>query len=555
MEADGSYMGWPAATDWRVFQQAAPDQWSRAPAWRGGDRFTLQGVGPDGQGFAGQLPALTAVALASRDGGPLSEQPELVLQTVWFLPDRDLGVMWWSGCLPLDYPMQENISQLLVALKDSEESLDLAKLAAFGLRRADVADQDPMLLSDQALMPDPARGWVWEQILQVEDHPRFDPAPRGHEDIAARMRQRRQDLEQAQRDQARLQAFARGSEKWLASVPPAEEASPPMDWRQRLLQDDAAELCEQTVRGVDLSGLNFEQRHWRQMRFEQCRFDLSHWRQCRFEEVHFVDCSFAGARLEQLSWAEGGAVRCNLGQSAWREAELQRINLEDCRLDDVAFRGGRWSMVTVQGEGGDKGRVEGACWDQVSWCQIAGEGWRLENMEVDGLNLVRSTLRGMHWRNCQLLKFSALETDLSASLWQRCGMTLAVISHHSSLKQARLEDCELTRCCWLGLQADGVRLEHCACHHFSIGKLQAPGSRWSGCVLDGAMAVNANLAGAVFSSCSLRDAILYGADLSDSRLEDCNLIDAKTGWILPGASSGWRGNLETGLQDLPRRTS
>lgn len=553
MAEDGTHLGWPAATDLRIFQQAAPDQWSRERVWRSGECFALRGMGPAGQGFAGKLPALTAVALAGRHAGALSEQAELALQTVWFLPDWDLGVMWWNGFLPLDYPLQEDISQLLVALKDCAEPLDLAGLKAFAWRRADVADQDPMLLSDHPLMPDPGRGWVWEQILAVEDHPGQTPAPLSHEQIGDRMRQQWQAFEQAQRDQIKLRAFARDSEKCLATTPTA--ASSRIDWRQRLEQDEAGELCEQTLSGVDLSGLDFEQRHWRQMRFEQCRFDLCSWRQCRFEQVSFVDCSFTGARLEQVSWTDGGAQRCKLERSAWHEAVLQRVNLEDCRLDGVVFIGGSWQAVTVQGQGGDQGRVAQMRWDRVSFYQVTGENWRVEEVRADGLDLVRSALRGAHWRHCQLLKFSALESDLSASLWQRCGLTLAVISYHSSLKQALLEDCELTKCCWQALQADGVHLEYCTCLHFCIGKLQAPGSRWNGCVLDGAKAVNANLAGAVFQACSLRDVALQGADLSESRLEDCNLIDANTAWILPAAAGGWQGNLDAGLQDLPRRSA
>ncbi|MCS3806025.1 uncharacterized protein YjbI with pentapeptide repeats [Chromobacterium alkanivorans] len=548
MADDGSHMGWPAATDLRFFQQAAPDQWSDQACWPEQAPYLLNGF--RGGELQGRLPALRPLLLAGRGDGPLDERPELALQTVWLLPDADLGVMWWNGFLPLDYVLDDGVGRLALGFKDAAEPERPEALAAFAERRARLDDQDPLLLADHALMPDPARGWVWEQILDSADHPRFAPPPRDRAEIRARLERSHEDLREAQAAQTRLQSFVRANENALAGLPQA--ASDGEDWRARL-QSERGPWSELTIRDADLSGLVFDGRELSQIRFERCKLDHGRWRQCRLEQVQFVDCSLAGTVLDAVRWSGGGLNRCNLGASVWNGVELAQLGIEDCRLDDIAVNGGAWRAVTVQGEGGAGGRVGQLRWDQVNWCRVRAEDWRFTGVQADGLGLVECQLPRSGWRQCRLLKFSALDTDLSASVWQRCQQRFGVMSHGSSLRQARLEDCELLSCSWQELDAAQLRIEHCACPQLHAQRLSAPDSLWRGCALDGLNATHAELSRARFEACALKDALFYGATLSDSRMEGCNLIDAKTAWMRPPAGGGWRGNLETGRQDWPRR--
>ncbi|AUH51026.1 type VI secretion protein [Chromobacterium sp. ATCC 53434] len=546
MAGDGTHMGWPAATDLRIFQQAAPDQWLDEPCWPADSRYLLRGFGD----VEGQLPAVQAIVLASRSGGLLDERPALSLQTIWLLPDADLGVMWWNGALPLEYVLDDGVDRLVVGFKDRAECLDFEALATFAERRGRTEDQDPLLLADHALMPDIDRGWVWEQILDKADHPRFSPPPRRYGEVHARLEQGRETLRQAHASQAKLQAFVRDRDGALASLPQAPRDE--TDWRA-WLRGEPAQWKALTIRDADLNGFGFERRELRQVRFERCRLDHSHWKQCLLEEVLFVDCSMAGVTMDALQWKGGRLTRCNLGSSIWNDTTLDGVGWDDCRLNDIAINGGEWKAVTLQGEGGAGGRVNHARWRQVSWCQTRAEDWCFNDLQADGLGLMECRLTNGRFQHCRLLKFSALATDLTGSHWQRCHLRFAVLSHGSALRQARLEDCELISCSWQELLAEHLRLERCACLRLHAQRLKAPDSLWLDSVLDGMNAMHAQLQRSRFENCALNEALFYGADLDGGSVTGCNLIDAKTAWMRGAAGEGWHDNLETGRLEWPKR--
>ncbi|TCW77479.1 type VI secretion protein [Burkholderia sp. SRS-46] len=549
MARDGTHMGWPERMDLRYFQQAAPDQWSRRDSWTPGARFELGGFGARGAGFAGTLPRLSAVALVTRTDRPGVEQVALLQQTVWLLPDHDIGVLWWNGSIPTEYVLDDAPAMLVTAVKEADERIDAGALMAFAAQRTDLTAADPTRHVDHALMPSVERGWTWELILDTEDHPRFSPPPRSRAEIGARLARFRSSLEEARDGQARLRAFQDTMKETALPVAPSDGH----DWRKYFSEAGDTELRETTIRDADLSGLRFDGRRMEMVRFERCRFDRSAWTNCQLSHVHAVDCSFVNATLDDVTWRGGSLARSQLQGGAWRNVELQQISLEECTLDDIAITGGTWSMVLVRGRGGARGVVQDIAWDSVSWNEVDARDWTWRRVRAENLNLVECKVANLAVTQCTLTKSSALLSDLSESTWQRSTLSLTVLSHGTSIDRARFGDCVFQSCSVQALHAEALQVDHCTFVQLNAQHLKAERSSWTSTVLDGANAMYACLAGASFDRCSLKEAILYGADLRETRMRDCNLIRARTSWAyLPGMGA-WQGNLNAGRIDVPRR--
>lgn len=559
---DGTHMGWPAHVDLRFFQQAAPDQWSSASQWTPGARFELNSFGPRGAGYAGHLPRLAPVALVTRaldaendssNDAATSAPPErlpLEQQTVWFLPDGDIGVIWWNGAVTLDHVLDDSVATLVVAFKDERERIDVDALMSFAGWRADLTRTEPTQQADHPLMPAIAHGWTWEMILDADDHPRFAPATRSAAESRARLEDNRQSLIDAHAAQVRLQAFEQANR---STALPATPRGDDEDWRRRLCEADTPTLSGVTIRDADLSTLRFDGWTFDGVRFERCRFDRSEWSNCRFDDVHVVDSSLTNMTMRDAKWDGGALCRSDLEGSAWLNVELERLSLEDCRLDALKVAGGSWSMLSVQGRGGAGGDVRDVAWDSVSWTDVDAPDWHWTRLHADNLAIAACRMTGLQVTQCTLLKPGILSTDLAASLWSRNTFTFAVLSHGSSIDGARLTDCLFRASSFQHLRADRAQIDHCAFVQFNAQHLRAAQSRWTDSVLDGANLMHAHVAGAAFERCSLKDAMLYGADLRLTRMRDCNLIDARTAWVHRPEAGAWRANLTAGQLDDPRR--
>ncbi len=549
MARDGTHMGWPEHVDLRYFQLAAPDQWSRRDSWTPGARFELGGFGPRGEGCVGALPRLAAVAMIRRGNRPGVEQVPLRQQTVWLLPDHDLGVLWWNGAIRTDYVLDDSPATLIAAFKDEEEQIDVGMLTAFAAQRADLTDTDPLQQADHALMPAVERNWVWELILDTDDHPRFAPPRRTREELGARLAGHRRSLVDAQQGQARMNAFKQVSQQTALPAAPADG----IDGRRRFSQAGSMALSDATIRGADLTSLHLDGWRFENVRFERCRFAHSTWRHCQLTNVHAVDCGFADTTFDDLVWTGGAIARGDLARSAWRGVALERVNLDDCGLDDLSVSGGSWSTATVKGRGGIRGVVQDTEWDSVSWNGVEARHWTWSRVSAGNLGLVECGMPGLTLSHCRFVKPSVLLSDLSASTWRKNVLTFAVLSHGTSIDRAILCDCLFNSSSFQDLRAASVQVDHCSFMQLNAQHLKAERSSWTCTQLDGANVTHAHLSGASFDRCSLKETMLYGADMRETRMRDCNLIRARTSWAHLPESGAWRGNLSAGLFEVPRR--
>ncbi|EJL94085.1 putative low-complexity protein [Herbaspirillum sp. CF444] len=108
--------GFARDMDWSVFNMAPPDQWSERD-FRGGEAYLLRNLHARHGELMGKLPDLRARAFLLENGKTIEDIREVSLRmdTVWFLPDYDLGIAIYHGQTEINDSDALDISALMVA--------------------------------------------------------------------------------------------------------------------------------------------------------------------------------------------------------------------------------------------------------------------------------------------------------------------------------------------------------------------------------------------------------------------------------------------------------
>lgn len=135
---DDTYMrtrmpGLPDDVDWRLFNDAPEDQWIDG-YFRGDEEFEIIHMHPEKPRLSGQLPGVVGRAFVQRkptamDAGDVggSHEVPLRIDTVWLMPEAELGVIIHRGTTEVETDDATDIVALLAAhehLADPTRSLD-----------------------------------------------------------------------------------------------------------------------------------------------------------------------------------------------------------------------------------------------------------------------------------------------------------------------------------------------------------------------------------------------------------------------------------------------
>lgn len=117
------YPGLPRDLDWRLYNQAVADQRMGSP-FTGGEAYLLQGMHPQIETIQGVLPAQRVKAFAlKKDSSPASlTEVGLRMDTVWFLPEQQLGVAAWRGEMQVTDSDALDIGVLMLAYEGASEA-------------------------------------------------------------------------------------------------------------------------------------------------------------------------------------------------------------------------------------------------------------------------------------------------------------------------------------------------------------------------------------------------------------------------------------------------
>lgn len=165
------FPGFAKDVDWEIHNLAEPDQ-RRQGFWEGGERFCFENLHST-KVVEGVVPSFRARIFVSRShklGEPRPPVPELkemvkqapeeleeiplALQTLWFFPDLELGVLIWSGSTLLAEEQGEDILHLLVAAEHIGRHRSRKHYLKVAAERLDPELGALASLNDEELLPE-----------------------------------------------------------------------------------------------------------------------------------------------------------------------------------------------------------------------------------------------------------------------------------------------------------------------------------------------------------------------------------------------------------------
>ncbi|NVB42448.1 DUF2169 domain-containing protein [Pseudenhygromyxa sp. WMMC2535] len=165
------FPGYARDVDWEIHNIAAPDQ-RRDGFWQGGERYRFDNLHPS-KVVEGELPRFRARVFINRShaigearppGPDLKqmvkqvparlEEIQLALQTLWFFPDAELGVMIWSGSTIVAEELGEDIVHLLVAAEHDDRPRPVEHYLKVASDRLDPETGALAMLVDDELLPE-----------------------------------------------------------------------------------------------------------------------------------------------------------------------------------------------------------------------------------------------------------------------------------------------------------------------------------------------------------------------------------------------------------------
>ena len=110
------FPGYAPDLDWSLFNAAPEDQWIDG-FWRGDEDFLLEGMSPTRKSLQGALPGVRMRVFIARARHPLTELP-VVLDTLWFFPDFNVGVLLFRARIECRDSEAADISATLLAYEN-----------------------------------------------------------------------------------------------------------------------------------------------------------------------------------------------------------------------------------------------------------------------------------------------------------------------------------------------------------------------------------------------------------------------------------------------------
>ena len=112
---------YPLDIDWNHFNAAPQDQWIEA-FWQGNESFSLYNMDPDRELIQGELPNFRGRCFIAPKGAdsPALKEIEQRLETVYFFPEQDMGVLLWRGVIEVVEDDQSDMQALMCVFEHAE---------------------------------------------------------------------------------------------------------------------------------------------------------------------------------------------------------------------------------------------------------------------------------------------------------------------------------------------------------------------------------------------------------------------------------------------------
>lgn len=167
------YPGFAADLDWRIWNQAGPDQQREVP-WRGDEPVRLENLHPEKPILETRLPGLRARCFVLKEPAegvePDFSEVELRATTVWLFPHLERGVVVFQGATPVREDDAADVDTVMIAAERLAEPRPVEHYRRVLEKRIGLeSKENPAVhLQDQDLMPADQVGFSPETKKQME---------------------------------------------------------------------------------------------------------------------------------------------------------------------------------------------------------------------------------------------------------------------------------------------------------------------------------------------------------------------------------------------------
>lgn len=525
------FPGYPQTLDRRFFQLAVPEQRLSEAEWPDEVAFDLAGFGPQGQHIQGVMPRVRARVFYSDKSHP-DRLASLNMQrkTLWLLPDCDLGLMVFTGQIPLEYLLHEPLASVMVALDSLDAPRDEAHFHDVFTRRKSQDASELEALYDPDLMP---QGMGMNVIHAPEHNPaslRYQAGVRT--DDASWYQLLRKKISEHQQ---------KGSEKKTPELEKINWEAFPQANRRPLY------LLLQEPKPVRVEGEIFT-----------CQsVDAFHLRQGEFRQCQFIDCTFSQALLESSLFEYCQFENCTFTTVTFNACTLHKCRFTDCRIAECHIDETRLEQVSFEGVWAEALNSKKAQWQgchfertRMSGASFTGgeqEGGTYSDCDLTRVTLRHTTLSGCIFKGCnmqhgimdesELIKGSLLDSDCRDMVWRQCRLESTVIKH-----DCRFGGLEIDRCLLLQVGFRKVNLQGSVFSLSTFIEASFEGANLSqGRILRCAMAAgnfkDADMQHSFWQQSALQQTVFYHADLRDATFDVCNLVAANMSMTIRNAGS------------------
>lgn len=579
----------PLDTDARFFQAAADDQ-QLDGFWQGGEGIQILNMHPQHSDIRAVVPRQRLRLFAhqkSPEGKPLFHELRVNRDTVWLLPEENLGIVIGRAVLPVNTTDASDVGAVLAAVESLDESPEPEEsylqtcLQGLGVSIAAEKAPDVPVIDRSKLANAPLREIVQQVTEQRQafesamrdakiDESQFlealeaDPHTR---QIARSVRQSGgslsgffQEIENLMRElgeEVEPSISGKQAEPFTAvadatELPPAYQRPAPAPYAPRTAPpppampalDDltlAAGARDRVVAARDSSGscegLNLSQANLAGLDLTGLDFSGAVLSGANFSGARLGGCRFAGAHLQGARFDGADLAGAVFAQSSLGDATFCGAGLSGTDFSQADCTGANFADAQVSADTNFTGAVLSRAW--LKGLRAAGlkaPGAAFDNANLDAADLSGATLEGADFSGASLIaaRFSGancVKANFSQANAEGADFTSAVMvqsqaSLGASLAKARFDDANLCAASWVGADLSATSFARAMADDADFSDTLLPGAVFVRGILRKACFDRANLVGADLSLCNLLQASFLATNLENARLQESNLYGA-----------------------------
>lgn len=536
------FPGLPPSIDRRYFQMAAPSQWLKTAEWPDIIPYELHGFRPHGEALAGTFPAVRARAFVWRQHESTPQELQLQRKTLWLLPDQNIGLLVFTGSVPLTHLFDEPVHTLLAGLDSVSALRETEHYQQVYARRSLAGVPNFTFLNDGELMP---VDMPLNVIRNLADHPysrNYRASPQSAEESQRFYQEVHEAITQQQQQHPPKLPSA-------AKAPPAEDNEAGTLW----LQSNESSAENLMFNGTDFSALTLQNRQFRYCTFNNCRFSDTTLIDCTFECCQFLYCQIENARWHNVQMNGCFMQNTDACKSRFKDCQYEKTAMESTHFVQCRFTDSRWQHCIIkQGDlslsqfeqcTADGGFYSETLFNQSQHDQClltscifekcTGLNAKFVDSKLEKSSFIDSQWQGINFTQCQIYSFTTgLGVDLSESHFEQCSLEKV------GFTKANLQASTFIHCSVLEGVYDHANLAQATITFCDMALLRLK---------------EACLTHSVWQATSLQQGILYNADLRDTFFQRCNLAGANLGMTSQNITTRFEQCLLEKTHWLPRR--